>query len=242
MWRLRLLAFALLPALAPTGAGAGWYAGARAGSVDIDVQDNINTVQQAPVVVSGFAGWDHEFSRGHLGAEVEWVETAAKGLNVADNDITASVQGAFLVFRSTGPFYFKAKWGKVSVDLDNPGQPDYADDATRSSIGVGFGIGSPRLQFEIDHTRLSDFSDYISMGLRWRFGATSAQAAPAQPVDPRPIPVDIDDVLEDDVPPPADAPASAPVAPAAPPAPDLDALLDAAPEPIVVEPLPGPDQ
>lgn len=138
-----------------------WYAGLKAGMMDVDASGFDEAANAAL-----FGGYTlHQDATGQLALEGEYSQSISDGDAPGGGwDIkTFAVYGAY---RTAGPAYLKAKAGYLREDVNVSGP---AGDVGGTDSGFSFGAGGgfrigKKAAFEIEYTVIEDDVNFFSIG------------------------------------------------------------------------------
>ncbi len=148
--------------LSPLAHAAGMYAGAKAGFMLADTENQDTALNLGGVF--GMTLADLGPKTGTLSAEGELSFTLIDGDRPGGGDWDVNTLGAYAVYRSAGDMHLKAKAGLLWVDTN------YGNSVTELSVGVGGGWRiSKDMTLEVEYTTIDDNIDMFSIGVNFHF-------------------------------------------------------------------------
>lgn len=160
--RLALLLAATLGLTSANALAAEMYAGAKAGFMIADVEN-----QDTALNIGGLFGMRiHEFpdKYGTLSAEGEITVTMLDADRPGGGDWDVDTLAAYAVYRSPGDTFLKVKGGVMWLDTN------YASSITELSMGIGVGFRMGKTTtLEVEYTTVDDNIDMFSVGVNFKF-------------------------------------------------------------------------
>ena len=154
----RIIATALLiPFLIHTHTvhAEGWYFGAKAGPVVLDLPSLDDPVNAGIVL-----GHDWGVVIGDLGIEAEATTTVANGKGDGSG-VDVKTGGLFAAVRSAGPIYVKGRLGYAVYDFTGAsGQSE-----SNFAYGLAFGVSVGIVKFELEYTQMDSDVNMMTFGV-----------------------------------------------------------------------------